>query len=92
MHNKLYLPDDIWHLIWKYLYPIKDLKNSNITNSINNILINTTYCIKCGENNYADKCCFCKIIKYCRCKKCSHIEGSDFICCLESYNKYGMIN
>ena len=87
-----YLADNIWKNVWVYLYPVKELNNSLINDTINNIIKKTNYCMKCGENSTCSKCEFCNDIFYFYCKTCKYSEGNNFICCVDFYNKYGILN
>ena len=88
----LYLSDNLWRNIWMYLYPIKELHNPLINESINKILKKSNYCIKCGENGKCSKCDFCDNIHYFYCDGCKYSEGNNLVCCVGFYNKYGMLN
>jgi hypothetical protein len=88
----MYFSNHIWNNIWKYVYPVDKLNNKFIGNSINNILTKTCYCIICGENDKCTKCESCNDLRYFRCQSCGYVVGHNFICCIDRYNKYGMIN
>jgi hypothetical protein len=87
-----YLSHNIWKNIWRYLYPVKELNNGLIDDSINNIFKNSNYCIKCGENGKCSKCEFCNNMFYFYCNRCKYSEGNHLVCCIGFYNKYGMLN
>ena len=86
------LPNDVIREIWKFIMPISDLNNKYIDNTVNNILQYTNYCKKCGENSICKKCEFCFDILYFYCHNCKNRFGNNLICCVDRYNKYGMIN
>ena len=71
--------------IWKYIFPINDINNNQIDNSINNILTDAGYCIKCGEYNKCRNCKYCNTILYYNCSYCSYIYGDNLICCYKNY-------
>ena len=87
-----YLPDEIWNEIWKYVYPISDLNNRQINDTINNKINKSMYCLKCGENSNCIKCEFCNNIISFECNNCKLFFSDNMICCIDYYNKYGMIN
>ena len=85
----IYLDYPIWNNIWKFLYPINDIKNKLLLHGINNTLSKKCYCNICGEYNNITKCEFCLFTMYFKCNNCGHTDGSNLICCVERYEKYG---
>ena len=85
-------PNEINRLIWKYLYPTKNLINNNINDknlgtSINNILDSNNYCYKCGELMIINKCKYCNIILYKKCNKCIYTSINYDFCCYDAYTE-----
>jgi hypothetical protein len=86
------LPDEMCRMIWSFLYPVQQLNNRLINNSVNYILKKSDYCKMCGKNNECYKCEFCNDVYYFCCNNCKHIYGNNLVCCTEFYEKYGILN
>ena len=79
------LPNNVVHNIWKFIYPVKDIQNNKIDDTINNILTKTGYCYQCGENNKSRNCGYCNTVLYYYCRNCMYSRGDDLMCCYDSY-------
>ena len=79
------IPNNVYYIIWKYIYPVTDINNIKIDNSINNVLTRSGYCDKCGENNKSFNCEHCNAVLYYYCRYCMNATGDNLICCYESY-------
>ena len=86
------LPNHIHHHILKYTFPVNELNNIKIHDTINNILTKSGYCSKCGENNKSFNCVYCNTVLYYYCKKCMRCTGDNLLCCYESYKVNGLYN
>ena len=86
------LPDNIYIKILKYTFPLNEINNSDIGDTINNILTKNGYCYKCGEINRSINCIYCNTILYYYCKSCLFCKGDCLVCCVDSYKNNGMYN
>lgn len=83
-------PDIIYRRIIKFIFPLNELNNTKINNTINNVLTKSAYCNRCGENNKTRNCIYCNTILYYYCKSCNYCTGDILICCYDSYKNNGM--
>ena len=84
------IPNNIYRMIYTFIFPINDINNIKIKDTINNILTISRYCDKCGENNKSKNCIYCNTILYYYCRSCMYCRGDSLLCCYESYKNNGM--